>query len=235
MSRYVDPLRIGKTVHGTVGLWHTAIRCVNDDCNLVTLDVSLNAVSYVGGAGTGYKSTGEIVRVRLAPRSSAKPQPEYIPSPIREDYEEACLILADSPKASATLSRRALQGMLHDFCGIVEKNLFTEITTLEARLKDGTAPKGVEEETIAAIHAIRKIGNIGAHMESDINVIVDVDAGEAQALIDLIEMLFDEWYVARHTRQEKLARILKIDGAKQAARKSRPEMPAALPSPEEQN
>jgi len=35
-------------------------------------------------------------------------------------------------------------------------------------------------------------------MEADVNVIVDVEAGEATLLIGLIETLVDEWYVARH-------------------------------------
>lgn len=35
-------------------------------------------------------------------------------------------------------------------------------------------------------------------MEADVNVIVDVEAGEARLLIGLIETLVDEWYVARH-------------------------------------
>lgn len=37
---------------------------------------------------------------------------------------------------------------------------------------------------------VREIGNIGAHMEADINVIIDVDPDEAQILIDLVELLF---------------------------------------------
>ena len=37
--------------------------------------------------------------------------------------------------------------------------------------------------------AVRKVGNIGAHMEKDINVIVDVDPDEAQHLIGLITFL----------------------------------------------
>lgn len=53
-------------------------------------------------------------------------------------------------------------------------------------------------------------------MEKDINLIVEVDPGEAQALIELIEMLFEEWYVARHTRQEKLDKIRVVAAEKQA-------------------
>lgn len=208
-------LSIGQTAFGTVGLGHTAIRCLNGACGQVTLSVRLNKIDY-GGYNNTVRSIATIYDMMIAPRSEAKAQPEFIPAVIREDYTEACLIRDDSPKASATLSRRALQGMIRDFCGISEKTLWAEITKLESMLQAGTAPKGVEEETIAAIHAIRKIGNIGAHMEADINVIVDVDAGEAQALIELLELLFEEWYVARRTRQQRLARILEIEGAKEA-------------------
>ncbi len=55
-------------------------------------------------------------------------------------------------------------------------------------------------------------------MERDINVIVDVGPGEAQALIELIELLFREWYVARHERAERIAGI----GALAAAKKPQP-------------
>ena len=72
------------------------------------------------------------------------------------------------------------------------------------------APRGVQSETLDAIDAVRKVGNIGAHMEKDINLIVDVDPNEAQALIELIEMLFQEWYVARQTRNERLAKVTAI-------------------------
>lgn len=58
-----------------------------------------------------------------------------------------------------------------------------------------------------SIEAVRKIGNIGAHMEKDINVIVDVDPEEAGLLIGLIESLIDDWYVTRHQRAERHSAI----------------------------
>ncbi|MCP1830281.1 hypothetical protein ACVIHH_005106 [Bradyrhizobium sp. USDA 4518] len=33
-----------------------------------------------------------------------------------------------------------------------------------------------------AIDAVRIVGNIGAHMEKDVNLIVDIEPGEAQML-----------------------------------------------------
>ena len=59
--------------------------------------------------------------VPIYPASFAVQFPEYVPVQIRSDYEEAYAILSISPKASATLSRRCLQGMIHDFWDIHEK------------------------------------------------------------------------------------------------------------------
>jgi len=57
---------------------------------------------------------------------------------------------------------------------------------------------------VDAIDVVRKVGSIGAQMEADINVMVDVDPNEAQVLIELVETLFAEWYIARHNRTERL-------------------------------
>jgi hypothetical protein len=151
-----------------------------------------------------------ISATRLMPESEAKPQPEIIPAPLREDYLEACLIRDKSPKASATLARRCLQGMIRDFCGISRPTLKQEIDALKKAVDEGRSPPGVSAESVEAIDHVRSIGNLGAHMEKDINVIVAVDPGEAQALIELIELLFEEWYVERERRRVRLGRIAEI-------------------------
>ena len=148
----------------------------------------------------------------LFPASRARTYPDYIPAPIREDYEEACAIEQASPKAAATLARRALQGMIRDFWEVKGKpNLREEVEALKD-IPD------ISSETWEAVDVVRKMGNIGAHMERDINVIVDVEPNEAKALIELIEMLIEEWYVARHERQERLAQVKQIGDSKEAAR-----------------
>lgn len=155
---------------------------------------------------------------RLLPSGSAKPQPDYIPTPLREDYLEACLIRDLSPKASATLARRCLQGMIRDFAGIAKGRLVDEIVALGKVVDEGKAAQGITHDSVEAIDHVRGVGNIGAHMEKDIDLIVEIDPGEAQALIDLIEMLFEEWYVARHKRQERLDKIAQIGAEKKAAK-----------------
>lgn len=152
----------------------------------------------------------------IYPQGAAKPQPDYIPQPLRDDYREACLIRDLSPKAAATLVRRCLQGMIRDFAGISKGRLIDEIKALRAAVDEGKAPEGVSLDSVDAIDAVRGIGNIGAHMEKDINIIVDVDPGEAQLLIDLAEMLFEEWYVQRHKRRERLNQIQALAAGKKA-------------------
>ena len=66
-----------------------------------------------------------------------------------------------------------------------------------------------------AIDNVREIGNIGAHMEADVNLIIEIDPNEAQVLIELIEMLFEEWYVQKEQRRRKLDRLQNIAEKKQ--------------------
>ena len=146
------------------------------------------------------------LKMRLKPAIvSAKPQPDYIPQSIREDYIEACRIKNLSPKASATLARRCLQGMIRDFWGISKPTLKLEIEGLENL---------IAAETWDAIDAIRSIGNVGAHMEKDVNIIIDIEPDEADLLLKLVEDLFEEWYVARHDREERQRRLKELASSK---------------------
>jgi hypothetical protein len=145
---------------------------------------------------------------------------------------EACKICDLSPKASATLARRCLQGMIRDFCNISKKTLFKEIEELISRVKKGKGPQSVSSESVDAIDHVRTIGNIGAHMEADINAIIDVDAGEAQVLIELIESLFDEWYVERQQRVDRFAKLGAIADENRAMKKG-PQPAQAVPEVEE--
>ncbi len=137
----------------------------------------------------------------LLPESAAKPFPDYIPQQLRNDYEEACLIQNKSPKASATLSRRCLQGIIRDFWGIKKGRLVDEINELQEK---------IDPITWDAINSVRHVGNIGAHMEKDVNLIIDVDPEEAGLLIWLIETLLTDWYVQRYERQQRMSGLVQL-------------------------
>jgi hypothetical protein len=163
------------------------------------------------------RSQDRLVTQNVMPRGQARPVHHSVPEVLSTDYLEACLIADLSPKASATLARRCLQGMIRDFCGIAKGTLAKEIDTLREAINEGKAPQGVTHEAIDAIDHVRTIGNIGAHMEKDINLVIPVDADEAGILIELIELLFEEWYVAKYLRTRRLSQIAEIAAAKKAA------------------
>jgi hypothetical protein len=132
-----------------------------------------------------------------------------VPASVRQDYAEAADILERSPKAAATLARRALQGMLRDFhkVNVSGGRLFDEIAAVRS---------AVPEATWQALDAVRTLGNYGAHPERDISTIVEIQPGEAKAIVCLVEGLIEDWYVARHRRQENAAAVIGIASAKKA-------------------
>lgn len=162
----------------------------------------------ISARGVGDKTQN--IDSMIQPRSSANQFPDYVPEQIRNDYEEAYLISLLSPKASATLSRRCIQGMIHHKWKITLKNLNQEISALKDK---------IEPSLWSAIDSLRQLGNIGAHMESDVNTIVDIDPDETQKLIALVEILIKEWYIVPHERDELLSGIVQINQSKQKQRK----------------
>ena len=104
--------------------------------------------------------------------------------------------------------------MIRDFHKITKQNLNQEINELRDKIDDGVWD---------AIDAIRKVGNVGAHMEKDINVVVDVDPEEAQLLLGLIEQLFQEWYVTRYEREKRIASVKALAERKDLAKKATPQ------------
>lgn len=189
---------ISTSEKGDVGLLSQAITCPNKECNNLWLKFSITEAY----SEYDHWSRGEILQEwQLLPESNAKVLPKYIPKAIQDDYYEACRIKDLSPKASATLSRRCLQGMIRDFWDIQKQRLIDEINDLEDK---------IDPLVWQAIDAVRSVGNIGAHMEKDIDVIIDVEPKEAQLLIGLIEQLIDDWYVERYEKEKKLKAIQKM-------------------------
>lgn len=218
LSTSTGYLSIGKSKYNEFCVQTLAIRCLNAECNDIFLRTAIVEAkqNYQGGP---WVATENIIRAwTLIPDGQSKPQPEYVPRAIREDYYEACKIRDLSPKASATLSRRCLQGMIRDFCGITKPTLNKEIEELRRKINSGEAPNGVTMESVDAIDHIRSIGNIGAHMEKDINIIIDVDSDEAAILIATIETLIEDWYISREKRAARLRRLEEIAREKAEAK-----------------
>lgn len=140
-------------------------------------------------------------QIDIYPQNVYRHYPDYIPQAIREDYEEASLIIDKSPKAAATLLRRCLQGMIRDFWQVKPGRLCDEISAIQGR---------VTASQWAAIDGLRQIGNIGAHMEKDVNLIIDIEPDEAIKLQRLIELLLEKWYISRQDEEELCKDITSI-------------------------
>ena len=113
----------------------------------------------------------------------------HVPKYLAEDYSEACIILSLSPKASAALSRRCLQALLREQ-GFLDKSLFNEI---QNAIDSKTLPSHITD----SIDAIRNIGNFAAHPQKDTSSgeILPVEIGEAEWNLDVLEYLFDYYYL----------------------------------------
>jgi hypothetical protein len=88
--------------------------------------------------------------------------------------------------------------MIRDFWGITKGMLSAEIDALKEK---------VEPETWGAIESVRRNGQIGAHLDKGANLIQEADPREPDVLLNLIEYLIEDWYVARHKRQERLSAL----------------------------
>jgi Domain of unknown function (DUF4145) len=122
-----------------------------------------------------------------------RPTPKELPADIKEDYEEACMVLPVSNKASATLSRRCLQAILRGQ-GYMHKDLAKQI---DALLAESDPTKAISTALRQSVDAIRSFGNFSAHPVTDQTTlqIIPVDPGEAEWCLEILEEMFDHYYV----------------------------------------
>lgn len=142
------------------------------------------------------------------------PIPKEVPSEVAVDYIEASDVLPISPKASAALSRRCLQNVLHRN-GYKGKDLFKEVDML---VNEPDPKKGIPESLRMTIDGIRHFGNFSAHPITDTTSlqIIDVEPHEAEWCLDILDELFQHFYVRP---AQALARKAELDRKLAAAGK----------------
>ena len=153
----------------------------------VIVPVPVNAVSYL-----------------IHPKATSRqPVPAEVPEEFTADYREACLVLADSPKASAALSRRCLQHILQEQSGAKTQNNLAK--TIEEVIDDPKTPRDVAD----SLDMVRNIGNFSAHPNKSTNTgeIVPVEPVEAEWCLDVIEMLFELYFVRPSEIQRRRDRV----------------------------
>ena len=160
----------------------------------------------------GFGGTSKTVpKFLVFPKGAMRPNaPPEVPQALQSDYNEACAVLPISPKASAALSRRCLQGLLT--AQQFHHHLLAQ--AIELALKSNTLPRGVADN----LDAIRHIGNFAAHPQKDSSTgeIIEVEPEEAEWNLDVLEALFDHYYVQPARAQAKRDALnKKLDNAGQ--------------------
>jgi hypothetical protein len=137
--------------------------------------------------------------------SNRGPVSADVPKPIAADYNEAALVLPYSPKASAALSRRCLQSILRE-AGYLQKDLAVQI---DAALAETDARKALPTGVHNTLDAIRNFGNFSAHPITDQTTlqIIDVEDHEAEYCLDILDALFDHYYVRPEEAKRRRAAL----------------------------
>lgn len=139
-----------------------------------------------------------------------RPVPEEVPENIASDYREAVAVLGISPKASAALSRRCLQTVLREKGGADQYTLSSQIKHVLDQL-----PSNIADQ----LDYVKVVGDFGAHEQKDTKSreILDVEAGEAEYSLDVLDALFEHYYVGPAKSKRSMQEIR--EKAKAAGRK----------------
>jgi hypothetical protein len=135
---------------------------------------------------------------------------DEVPSSFAGEFDEACRVLSASPKASAALSRRLLQRLIREKAGI-------QAPTLDSEIQQVLDSRALPSYLADAVDAVRVLGNFAAHPIKSKNTgeIIAVEPGEAEWLLDVIEGLFDFYFVQPmrlQARKDALNEKLKAAG-----------------------
>lgn len=170
-------------------------------CKALTIDLVTKVMMFeAGGSFVGNRETAS---TRVYPKGSGRlPAPSEVPDSLRRDYDEACVILNDSPKAAAALGRRSLQMLLNDHLGATKRDL---VDAIDEVLATKTLPSHLGD----AIDAVRHIGNFAAHpiKSKSSGEIVEVEPGEAEWTLETVAQLFDFVFVAPAQLRAKRAAL----------------------------
>jgi len=192
---------LGKDVDG---IWDLLIqKCPNPRCGKLIFCLTNHELRELaeGKEVRGAEKRSILVWPKGASRPPVAPD---VPNQFAEDYAEACLVLPDSPKASAALSRSCLQNVLREVAKVKHGSLSDEIKQV---IDSGQLPSHL----VDSIDAIRNIGNFAAHpiKSEKSGEIVPVEPGEAEWNLDVLESLFDFYFVQPAVIKRKRAELNK--------------------------
>ncbi len=146
-----------------------------------------------------YQHTIPDSKVMIRPKAIIRPPVALeVPDEYAVDYKEAAMILTDSPKASAALSRRCLQHIIRNTMGIKRTDLFQEIQeVIDSKL--------LPDDILESLDTIRLVGNFTAHPVKSLSAgeIVAVEPQEAEWNLDVLEIIFEFLFIRPVAIQKK--------------------------------
>jgi hypothetical protein len=151
-----------------------------------------------------------IMRTMIPLDRGRRALPDGIPDSIEHEYRQASAILEISPMASAAMSRRCLQSFLGLVAGAMKRNL-------EDAIEEVIATSVLPDDLASELHAVREIGNFAAHAMKSVETgaILEVEPGEAEWNLEVLEHLFDFYFTdlpARTARRASLEEKLREAG-----------------------
>lgn len=150
------------------------------------------------------------------PRQVAIPPEENMPENIKEIYEEASLVLGDSPRAACALLRLALQELIkylkenvQIYNGLNNRNINEDIKEI---INIGNFYQDQKEMLEEAMNSVRLIGNRASHpSELDINDNPEI----ANILFEMINFIVGEIITKPKEREERLNKLKSAMGKEQ--------------------
>ena len=114
--------------------------------------------------------------------ATARPVAPEVDEKFARDYREASLVIGDSERASAALSRRCLQNLLREKAETKAKDLAKQIQEV---LDSRELPSHLADE----IDAVRAVGNFAAHpiKSKHTGEVIEVEPGEAEWLLETLQ------------------------------------------------
>lgn len=188
LENFHDQPKVTPLGEDAEGTWATVSNTC-PACKRFVLQLADADTAFVQGFGYQIKKLRSTYLFR--PKASTRlPLPSDVPQSFSKDYNEACLVLSDSAKASAALSRRCLQHILRECAKVKAGSLADEIQQI---LDTKALPSYLSE----SVDAVRNIGNFAAHPLKSTNSgeVLDVEPGEAEWNLDVLESLFDFYFV----------------------------------------
>ena len=216
------------------GKW-TSIEIISDDdfdynihhfhckeCSKISIKFTCNpkqiiryGSSFVTGGQPyeGPRFSEEFLIPKTTPRD---PIPQDVEKIYVRDYDAAVKLLPINPMASAAFSRRLLQHYIEKKHGIKKPDLKQEIQELK---KSSKYPL----DLIELFDNIRHYGKFAAHATTDqiSGEIIEIDPGEADSLLDILEEMFNYDYERKRRITERNKKLQdKLKRSKSTSKKT---------------